>query len=129
RSLKQKRTSTIGVVVANILHVFSTQVIRAIEDVCNEQEIHVIVCNADDNPEKERKYINMLRAKQVDGLIVFPTGSNIELYNSMVREQYPLIFIDRKVNGLAVDTFLLDNNDAVHQVVSHLVKKGHRRIG
>ena len=63
RSLKQKRTSTIGVIVANILHAYSTQVIRSIEDVCNAKDIHVIVCNADDNPVKERKYINMLRAK------------------------------------------------------------------
>lgn len=52
RSLKQKKTSTVGVIVANILHSFSTQVIRAIEDVCNESDLSVIVCNADDNPKK-----------------------------------------------------------------------------
>ncbi|HEX6923636.1 MAG TPA: substrate-binding domain-containing protein, partial [Bacillales bacterium] len=129
RSLKQKRTSTIGVIVANILHTFSTQVIRAIEDVCNEQNIHVIVCNADDDPEKEKKYINMLRAKQVDGLIVFPTDGNIDLYEQMVNERYPLVFIDRKIESPAVDTFLLDNEEAANLAVNHFVEKGHTRIG
>lgn len=129
KSLKQKRTSTIGVIVANILHTFSTQVIRAIEDVCNEQDFHVIVCNADDDPVKERKYINMLRAKQLDGLIVFPTGGNIELYEQMVAEQYPLVFVDRKIDNPIVDTFLLDNEDAANLAINHFFENGHKRIG
>ncbi|MDA6963071.1 LacI family DNA-binding transcriptional regulator, partial [Escherichia coli] len=57
KSLKQKKSSTIGVIVANILHTFSTEIIRAIEDVCEKNEFHLFVCNADDNPEKERAYI------------------------------------------------------------------------
>ncbi|GGE44339.1 LacI family transcriptional regulator [Pullulanibacillus camelliae] len=128
RSLKQKRTFTIGVIVANILHIFSTQVIRAIEDVCHQQDISVIVCNADDDPKKEEKYITMLRAKQVDGLIVFPTGENKTLYDQMVQERYPLVFVDRLVEGLSVDTFLLDNKAALRLAVDYLVEKQHRYI-
>ncbi|MFB4168275.1 substrate-binding domain-containing protein [Virgibacillus sp. JSM 102003] len=129
RSLKQRRTFTIGVIVANILHAFSTQVIRAIEDVCNEKDMHVIVCNADDDPKKERKYIDMLRAKQVDGLIVFPTGENEDLYEGMIEEKYPLVFLDRMIEGLSVDAFLLDNEDAAKLAVEHFIDKGHQRIG
>lgn len=57
RSLKQKKTFTIGVIVGNILLSFSTQVIRAIEDVCRENDYHVIVCNADDNHETEKSIL------------------------------------------------------------------------
>src|SRR5699024_10710326 len=70
KSLKQKKTSTIGVIVANILHTFSNEIIRAIEDVCEVNQVHMFVCNADDNPEKEKSYMEMLMAKQVDGLII-----------------------------------------------------------
>ena len=129
RSLKQKRTSTIGVIVANILHNFSTQIIRAIEDVCNEHDFHVIVCNADDDPEKEKKYINMLRAKQVDGIIAFPTGGNTDLYEGMIQENYPLIFVDRLIDGLQVDAFLLDNKAASKLAVQHFAQMGHKHIG
>jgi LacI family kdg operon repressor len=103
RSLRQKKTSTIGVIVANILHSFSTQVIRSIEDVCSESNINVIVCNADDNPNKERMYIEMLRNKQVDGLIIFPTGGNLDLYQEMEKENFPIVFMDRYVEGAFSD--------------------------
>jgi LacI family kdg operon repressor len=129
RSLKQKRTSTIGVILANILHSFSTKIIRAIEDVCNDNDFHVILCNADDDPSKEENYINMLRAKQVDGIIVFPTGGNVELYQSLVSERFPLVFLDRKVDEIPVDTVLLDNEAASYLAVQHFLERGHTRIG
>ncbi|MFD1849584.1 LacI family DNA-binding transcriptional regulator [Oceanobacillus bengalensis] len=128
RSLKQKSTTTIGVIVANILHVFSTQVIRAIEDVCNEKNYHVIVCNADDNPVKEKKYIEMLRAKQVDGIIAFPTGGNVALYQRLVADHYPVVFMDRLIPDIAIDTVLLDNAKAATLAVDTFIKRGHQKI-
>ena len=128
RSLKQKTTYTIGVIVSNILHAFTTQVIRAIEDTCQAADFHVIVCNADDQPEKEKRYIQMLRDKQVDGLIVFPTGENRELYEEMVRSQFPVVFVDRKVEGLPNTSVMLDNNMAMEMAVEHLLKNGHKKI-
>jgi LacI family transcriptional regulator, kdg operon repressor len=129
RSLKQKSTTTIGVITANILHVFSTQIIRAIEDFCNQLDFHVIVCNADDDPEKERKYIDMLRAKQVDGIIIFPTGSNVESYQQMIKEEFPIVFIDRYVPGVKASAVLLDNMKAATLAVNEFARKGYDRIG
>jgi len=128
RSLKQKSTGTIGVIVFNILHLLTTQVLRAIEDVCRKRDYHVIVCNSDDHPEKEKKYINMLRAKQVDGLIIFPTGKNIDIYQNMVKEQFPLVFIDRMVPGVNVDAILLDNYKASKIAVDYFYKQGYKKI-
>ncbi|MGM0904060.1 MAG: LacI family DNA-binding transcriptional regulator [Bacillota bacterium] len=128
RSLKQKSTTTIGVIVANILHVFSTQVIRAIEDVCNEHNFHVIICNADDQPEKEKKYIEMLKAKQVDGIIAVPTGGNVALYQNLIKEQFPIVFIDRLIDDVEIDTVLLDNEKASFLAVESLIKREYSQI-
>lgn len=129
RSLKQKRTSMIGVIVANILHTFSTKFTRAIEDLCNEKGIHVILCNADDDPIKERKYIEMLRARQVDGLFVFPTSGNRDLYEKMLAEDYPLVFIDRFVEDLNIDAVLIDNYEATRLAVQHFLSQGYEKMG
>ncbi len=129
RSLKQKSTATIGVIVFNILHMLTTQVLRAIEDMCQQHDFHVIVCNTDDDPEKERKYIDMLWAKQVDGFIIFPTGKNVDLYKKMIEARLPLVFIDRTVEGIDVDAVLLDNEGAVQLAVRYLVKQGYQHIG
>ncbi|MGE6203942.1 LacI family DNA-binding transcriptional regulator [Guptibacillus hwajinpoensis] len=128
RSLKQKSTKTIGVIVANILHTFSTEVSRAVEDVCHEEDFHTIICNADDDPVKEKRYIEMLRAKQVDGLIVFPTGDNRELYKRMLDEKYPLVFVDRAVPDIPASSIMLNNEKASELAVEHFVQKGHERI-
>lgn len=129
RSLKQKSTKTIGVIVANILHSFSTQVIRAIEDVFHTYDFHMIVCNADDKPEKEKKYIDMLRAKQVDGLIIFPTGGNMELYQKLIQGNFPLIFLDRFVKDLPIPSVMLDNFEASRLAVQYLHEQDCERIG
>lgn len=126
RSLKQKRTSMVGIIVANILHYFSTSVIRAVEDFCHNHDLHAIVCNADDDPEKEKNYIEMLQAKQVDGLIIFPTGQNKEMYKSMIDAGYPVVFVDRKVeDGFSVVT---DNADSTYRAITDFIKKGHQHI-
>lgn len=128
RSLKQKRTSMVGIIVANITHYFSTEVSRAIEDFCHKHDLHAIVCNADDDPEKEKKYIEMLRAKQIDGLIIFPTGQNNDLYKSMVKQGYPVVFVDRKVENLDVFSIITDNTDSTYKAVQHFIEKGHQNI-
>lgn len=128
RSLTQKKTMTIGIIVANILHMFSTQVTRAIEDFCNEAGYHVIICNADDKPDKEKKYVEMLRAKQVDGIIAFPTGGNVELFKELLRINYPIVFMDRKIASVPVNTVLLENEKASELAIDLFISKGYRRI-
>ncbi|MBE2973598.1 LacI family DNA-binding transcriptional regulator [Priestia megaterium] len=130
RSLKQKRTSMIGIIVANIMHRFSTEVIRAIEDYCHSQDIHAIICNADDDPDKEKKYINMLKAKQVDGLILFPTGANTSLYEQMIKEEYPVVIMDRKIHDVKgkIPSVVANNQEATKQAILHLLDLGHKHI-
>jgi LacI family transcriptional regulator, kdg operon repressor len=128
RSLKQKRTSMVGIIVANIMHRYSTEVCRSLEDYFNEHEMNAIICNADNDPEKERKYIEMLRAKQVDGLIIFPTGQNVELYKSMLKTGYPVVLMDRKVKGIIAPSVVVNNREATMRAVEHLIEKGHKKI-
>ncbi len=128
KSLKQKKSSTIGVIVTNILHTFSTEIIRAIEDVCEKNGFHLFVCNADDNPDKEREYIDMLMAKQVDGLIIFPTDGNSSFYNTLRESDFPIVFLDRKTEQEIYPTLMLDNKIASKIAVDLFVQAGKRKI-
>lgn len=128
KSLKQKKTATIGVIVANILHSFTTEMIRVIEDTCNQNDFHIFVCNADDNPEKEQSYIKMLMAKQVDGLIIFPTTGNTEFYKKLKLAQFPVVFIDRKIEPVIFPTIMLDNEIASELAIERIISGGRTRI-
>lgn len=127
RSLKQKRTHTVGAIVANILNPFSTSVIRGIEDTLKEAGFNLILCNADDDPAKERDYINMLVDKQIDGLIINTTGCNNELI-AQVNKNIPVILIDRKASDINIDTVTVDSAQGVCQAVDHMVGLGHKHI-
>jgi LacI family kdg operon repressor len=128
RSLKQKRTAMVGIIVSNIMHRHSTEISRSLEDFFNQHDMNAIICNADNDQEKERKYIEMLRAKQVDGLIIFPTGQNVDLYKSMVKSGYPVVFMDRKVTDISVPSVIVNNREATKDAVNHLIENGHQKI-
>ncbi|MDQ0496681.1 LacI family DNA-binding transcriptional regulator [Paenibacillus brasilensis] len=128
RGLKQKRTGAVGVIVANIMHRLSTEICRGIEDYCQEQNISVILCNSDEDGEKEKKYAEMLQTKQVDGIILLPTGKNGPLYESLAEQGYPILFMDRRVKNVKADTIVVNNREAVTRAVEHLASLGHRSI-
>ncbi|AIQ14015.1 LacI family DNA-binding transcriptional regulator [Paenibacillus durus] len=128
RSLKRNRTNTVGVIVGDINYTLSIQCIRAIENELQLSGNQVIICNADENPEKEVKYIETLMARQVDGLIIFPTGDDPSLYHRLLENKYPLVFLDRLVEGIATQSLLLDNEMAVKTAFKEFIRHGHERI-
>src|SRR5699024_6828922 len=114
---------------ANILPRFSTEVIRAIEDYCDLHQFHVIVCDGGDKPDKAKGYIEMLRAKQVDGFSVFPTGENLDVYEALIDQGYPVVFIDRLGSNSKGPSVLLDNEVASKLAVQHFIDEGIYEIG
>src|SRR5699024_12707812 len=71
----------------------------------------------------------MLRAKQVDGIVVIPTEGNAGLFTGLAADGYPTVFVDRIIEDAPVPSFMLDNETAVREAFSHLMEKGHGAIG
>ncbi|WP_058302635.1 LacI family DNA-binding transcriptional regulator [Gorillibacterium timonense] len=129
RSLKQNRTHTIGILVADIRYTLSIECIRAIERELQRRGNQVMICNADENPDNESRYIETLLARKVDGLIVFPTGHRHGTYKRLLEWKIPFVFLDRLVEGVSAHSLLLDNELAAKIAVDELVGMGHSRIG
>ncbi|KAI7249131.1 hypothetical protein KC345_g11773, partial [Hortaea werneckii] len=128
RSLKQNRTHMVGIIVANIDYSLSIQCIRAIENELQRHGIQVIICNADENADKENTYVETLVARQVDGLIIFPTGDQPAPYMKLIEAEYPLVFMDRLVEGISTQSLLLDNEMAVKTAIKELTRHGHEAV-
>jgi len=73
RSLRAQTTAKIGLVVSDIRNPFFTAISRAVEDSAYEQGYSVLLCNTDENPEKEELYLNLLHDENVAGIIFSPT--------------------------------------------------------
>ncbi len=128
-SLKRKRTYTIGVIISNILNPFFTSVVRGIEDIAIKNNFNIILCNADEDPKKEGIYIDVLRSKKVDGMIIATTGENKDHFSALEREGIPVVLVDRKVEGSNFDTIITNNKKGAFDAISHFIETGYRRIG
>lgn len=129
RSLKQRSTKTIGVIISDIANPFFASVVRGIEDVLSPRQYHPLLCNTDRSVEKEEMYVRLLCEKRVDGVIISAAGRHGEHLNVLREQGIPWVFVNRRpaeFNGPAV---LTDNRAGAFEATMHLINLGHRRIG
>lgn len=128
RSLTTRKTATIAVLVSDISNPFFTAVVRGIEDGLQGDDYQLIVCNTDEAPGKQERYLRALLAKRVDGMIIAPAGAPCA-FLSTVTEHIPTLFIDRRPPEGADSVLAIDNEGAARNAVLHLLDHGHCRIG
>jgi LacI family transcriptional regulator len=128
RSLKSNRTGTIGMMTPNCSNPFFAEVIRGIEDACFAANFNVILCNSDDDFNKQRKYIRVLVEKQVDGLIVFSMGRDNQLGEQLRETGMPHVILDREIKHIEADLVEVDHEAGAWMATRHLIELGHRRI-
>ena len=127
RSLRAQKSARIGLVVSDIRNPFFTAIGRAVEDCAYEQGYTVLMCNTDENPEKESLYLDVLHDENVAGIIFSPTqqfGARFPTYQSTI----PFVIIDRAVDTKQADMILLDNVAAAHELTTHLIENGYRKL-
>ena len=131
RSLRQKRTRTLGIIVPDSANPYFAEMARGVEDACFAQGYSVILCNSDSDAEKESMYINVLAEKQVDGIcLVAASTQTIEKHLDTVPQlKIPMVLIDREYLKTVVDSVVVENTDGAVKAVEHLLSLGHRRIG
>lgn len=127
RSLRAQKSAKIGLVVSDIRNPFFTAIGRAVEDSAYEQEYSVLMCNTDENPEKEMLYLNILHDENVAGVIFSPT-QQFAILGKNFQSNTPFVIIDRTVNMDRADMVLLDNVSAAYELTSHLIENGYRNI-
>src|SRR5215831_6773147 len=131
RSLRTKRTHTIGMIMPDITNPFFPAVIRGAEDVLNGEGYTLIVGNSDSDTQKEERYYRTFTARRVDGLFLFASATTRPpeylLHHDL--RGVPVVFIDRFYKGVRADAVFSDNVGGSLRAVNHLFECGHRRIG
>ncbi|MEJ5251153.1 MAG: LacI family DNA-binding transcriptional regulator [Chthonomonadetes bacterium] len=130
RSLRTRRTATIGVVTVGLTGWFYAHVLEGIDKVAYPKQHGVLIAHSDGYPERERSVIEMLIDKRVDGLIVAPCDpqENLDLFQQVLEMQIPLVFIDRYIPSLPVSFVGTNNEEGGYIATKHLLDMGRRRI-
>ena len=124
RSLKTKRTSTVGVIIPEF-NMFFMEIVDAIERYLYENGYTMIVCSTSENEMKEKKYLDDLVRRFIDGLIFLGMGQNPD--EALKDYPVPVVTVDRPVSDM-VPSVTIDNEAGGYQATRHLLERGARHI-
>ncbi|MBW8351542.1 LacI family transcriptional regulator [Bacillus sp. IITD106] len=127
-ALTGKGTETLGLVVPDISNPFFSEMAKTIEDRAHESGMSVIICSTDENTEKEKKYIELLQRKQVDGMIVASSFHDMEILKRVVDQKTSLVMLTQDDAGLGVTSISVNDFKGGFEATSHLISAGHRDI-
>nr|WP_239534033.1 LacI family DNA-binding transcriptional regulator [Thalassobacillus pellis] len=127
----KKQTQTFGLIIPDIKNIFYGELTRAIEDKAHKLGFNVILCNTDNDLEKESEYLNFLIRKGIDGIIFStPETNDMNVREVMKsRPDLPIIILGSKVKNVRLDEVLVDNFEGSYTATRHLIDLGHERIG
>ncbi len=129
RSLRRRQTHTIGLLVSDIENPFFAELARKVETTAYERGYNVVLCNTDENRDKEILYVDVLFAKQVDGLIVAPAPGDHAFLKAYLDDGARVVFVNRYIPGLPAPAVVADDEGAMYELASRLLESGHRRLG
>lgn len=122
-------TSSVGLVIADLLNPFYAAIAQAVETVANRHLATMTIGSSAEDPARERRLVTELLERHVDGLIVVPAGGDHTYLEAQRRLGVHVVFVDRAATGIAADAVVLDNEGGAYRATQHLLGLGHRRIG
>ena len=129
RSLRLNRTRAIGVMISDIVSYHWTVFVQGVEEAARSSGFHVILCNTADDAELEREYLDDLRERGVDGIIVSPLKENYHHFSQLAETGFRLVLVGSRIPGTEVTRIVSDDRAAATDAVEYLTSLGHKRIG
>lgn len=128
RSLKSGVTHTLGLVVPDVTNPYFAAIVKGVESVAYEAGYTVVLCNTDEDSERERAVLAAI-GDRIDGLLLTPARDEPATARVVGALDLPVVFIDRTVAGISgIDAVLIDNVAGAAAAADHLIERGHRRL-
>lgn len=126
RGLRTGKTKTIGLIVEDIANSFFANVAKVVEDEADKCGYKVLFGSTEDNEEKAKGLLEVLRYRQVDGYIITPT---LNLDKEIAGLQKPVVLMDRYFPDVKDSHYVVvDNFQGAYTAVSHLVEQGYKKV-
>ena len=126
RSLRLQQSSTIGIIIPNITNPVFAEIAHNLEGVCAQEGFLVLLCNSERQHEREERFVHMLRAKQVDGVVITPHCEPMALIAPLRQARIPVVVLEHDLPG--VHCIAIDERIGGRIATQHLIDLGHRRI-
>lgn len=127
RSLRIQHTSTVGLIIPNSANPFYAEVARELERVCAAEGFLMLLCNSERDPAREVRFVQMLRAKQVDGAVITPHSDTLTLLQPLLAAHIPVVVLEHAIPHM--HCIAIDDLEGGRLATRHLIGLGHTRIG
>lgn len=128
RSLKTSETHIIGMLVPNVTNPFFAELTLGVEDFSHQTGYSVFLCNCDDNPARESRYLQTLVEHRVDGMLLASAGGVNSLPHGWTAYGMPSVMVDCRIPGVKADLIRIDHQAGARLAVEHLLALGHTKI-
>lgn len=126
RGLRKQVSDVWACVISDIENQFFTAVVRGVEDVARGANHSVVLCNTDEDVEREAEYLRLIEAQQMAGVIISAARTDVDI-RGLVRAGVQVVSVDRKLSQ-PVDTVLVNSHEGAAVATAHLIAMGCRRI-
>lgn len=127
-SLHRARSMTVGLLSNDSFGRFAFPIAEALERRLFDAGIALFMCNATDDPERERRHIDQLRGKRIDGLVVTARRTDLRAPITLPGHALPVVYVFSRVDSPDALCLLPDDEGGARLAVEHLLSLGRRRI-
>lgn len=128
RALRLGKSNTIGLIIPDMANPFFAEIAKSIEQHSFAAGYTLVVCDTNENQQKEIHFVNNLTSRGIDGLIIAPVQDSYDHLLELKKRNYPFVLVDRCFEEFEANAVISDNEEAAYNAVAHLAKLGHKRI-
>jgi LacI family transcriptional regulator len=129
RGLRTGKSNIIGLMVESISDPFFATIARLIENEAYKEGYRIIYCSTDNDTEKTKELINVLKDRNVDGYIISPPPGVEKEINELIKAGMPVVMFDRYLPKVKTDYVVIDNEPSAENATRYLIKQGYTNIG
>jgi LacI family transcriptional regulator len=129
RSFKKQQTGLIGVLIPILEHPSYSRMASAIEQKVFDLGYRAIICNSEEDEDREKAYVEMLLRQRVEGIIINSAAQTAESLSELADNGIPLVLFDRYLPDISCNKVFCDNSLGGYTGMKYLIELGHRRIG
>ncbi|MCD1260438.1 LacI family DNA-binding transcriptional regulator [Paenibacillus athensensis] len=128
KNLRSQKTMTIGVIVPDVNNAYYAEVIKGIANVAYARKYKIIICDTENNKDKEFEFVNLLMNRTIDGLVMVTPNLLEDEIKQVAAKGYSLAVIGKDIQHERIPCAFTNNVKFSIEVIRHLVERGHRDI-
>lgn len=128
RSLVTRKSRLIGVIVTDIGNSYIAEMVRGIEEIGRMYSYDIILSSSYGNKDTEKKFVQLLMSKQVEGIVLISEGNDEEVVDEIIHKHIPFVYLNRYYSSEKIPSVYINSESASYDMTKYLMELGHNNL-